>query len=405
MTKLDKIADDSELEPANVKMRLDRIKEQVRAYEELNDELALLVEPDDEQLAEFESLQNRFYAIATKVEVIVSPITPLSVSRLNSTSLPTDGTRRLKLPVADLPKFKGDLEKWLSFKNMFLAMINSREDITNLQKFIYVKNCLEDDTLNKILVYDISEENYETAWKLFLDSYDKTRILIVKHLAAILELPVQTKATHQGLTRLIDDMRQHLNMLASMNVKPDEHLLVRILKCALPHNIRSKWEETLSLDISPTLDQLYKFISETAFRLFTIEQDSSRSKQEANKKRPFFGKAQDGAKIRRGEDGARTLMTGTSSNCLVCKRENHFIYQCREFQNMTVQQRWDFVKKSNLCKNCLRTHSGKCNSWHCKNCRRFHNILLHNEASTATASRDSRKSDNVTDSRSEVNSE
>ncbi|XP_046590191.1 uncharacterized protein LOC124293393 isoform X2 [Neodiprion lecontei] len=264
-------------------------------------------------------------------------------------------------------------------------MIDSREDITKLQKFLYLKNCLEGDALNKILIYNVSEENYGTAWKLLLDSYDKTRILIVKHLDAILELPAVKKATHKDLARLVDDMRQHVNMLASLDVIPDEHLLVRIIERALPNNIRVKWEETLNLDTSPTLEQIYKFVSETAFRLYTLEQDVSRSKTETNYKRPLPNyKDQSGIKTRRGENGARTLAIGTSAKCVVCKRESHPIYQCREFQKMTVHQRWNFVKSSSLCKNCLRSHRGKCTSTHCKNCSRFHHTLLHNESPAAS---------------------
>lgn len=404
MTKLEKIAEEADLEPVNVKMRVDRLREQFQAYEEFHDELALLIDPESEQLNEFDELQNRFYAIATKIEASVSSVTSLPSSAQNTTSLSIDGMRRLKLPVADLPKFNGELDKWLSFKNTFLTMIDSRDDITSLQKFIYLKNCLEGDALNKILIYNVSEENYKFAWKLVLDSYDKTRILITKHLDAILELPVQTKATHKGLTRLVDDMRQHTNMLATMNVRPDEHLLVRILERALPYNIRAKWEETLSLDISPTLDQLYQFVSETAFRLFTIEQDSPRAKQETTKKRSFFGKDQSGVKARKREDGARALMTDTSSNCLVCKKESHPVYRCREFQNMSVPQRWDFVIKSNLCKNCLRSHRDKCKSSHCKNCSRFHNTLLHNEKSTANTNQTPTKTNTANDSKSKTNS-
>ncbi|XP_046422365.1 uncharacterized protein LOC124180664 [Neodiprion fabricii] len=195
LTKIEKTAEDANLEPANVKMRLDGLKEQFRLYEEFHDELALLVEPDNEQLGVFDALQDRFYKIVTKIETIFPPVTPGPVSGFNTTCPLIGGTRNLKSPVVDLPKFDGDLEK-LSFKTTFLTMIDSREDVTNMQKFIYLKNCLGGDALNKTCIYNVSEENYETAWKLLLESYDEILILMVKHLDTILEPPVQTKVTH-----------------------------------------------------------------------------------------------------------------------------------------------------------------------------------------------------------------
>ncbi|XP_043279778.1 uncharacterized protein [Venturia canescens] len=406
ITKLERIVETGELDPSNIKTRADRLREQFRTYEELHDELALLIETEGDQSDDFDELQDRFYAIITKIEADFSSTMPQPPSALNTTSLPIDGTRRLKLPVADLPKFDGNIEKWLSFKNTFLTMIDSREDVTRLQKFLYLRNCLEGDALNKILIYNVSEENYETAWKLLLDSYDKIRILIVKHLDAILDLPALTKATHQGLARLVDDMRQHVNMLASMKVTPDEHLLVRIIERALPNNIRVKWEETLNLDTPPTLQQIYKFVSEAAFRLCALEQNTSRSNQETNIKRPLSNnKDQSGFKTRRGENGVRTLATGASAKCIVCKKENHPVYQCRAFQKMTVQQRWDFVKNSTLCKNCLRLHGGKCKATHCRSCPRFHHTMLHQDspaALTHTSQKAEESSNTINDSTTKV---
>lgn len=46
-------------------------------------------------------------------------------------------------------------------------------------------------------------------------------------------------------------MRQHVNMLSTLNVKPDEDLLSWILERALPRETRTWWEETLIL--SPCL--------------------------------------------------------------------------------------------------------------------------------------------------------
>lgn len=266
-------------------------------------------------------------------------------------------------------------------------MIDSHQDITDLQKFLYLKDSLRDDALNKISIYNVSAENYKNAWKLLNDSYERKRILITNHLDAIIDLTTPDKASHKGLTKLVDDMRQHVNMLSSLGVHPDQHLLIRIIERALPTNIRAKWEETLSLDASPTLDQLYKFISETAFRIFTLEQDTSRSKPENNNKRTNANKETSSSKNRKDNSGARALVTTTLSNCLSCKREKHPLYKCPEFAKLSVQRRWDIVKKFKLCKNCLRMHNGRCSWSHCRTCSKYHNTLLHNPTSQLNSSR------------------
>ena len=272
ITNIEKIIAEEKLEPANIKARFSRVKELFTVYEELHDELALLIEPDNDVLLDFDNIQDRYYALVVKVESLYPSTSTQHANESNTTSVIIDQhARRLKLPHADLPKFDGNFSKWLSFKNTFIAMIDSCNDMTGLQKFAYLKGCLQGDALNKISIYDVSEENYKSAWQLMLDSYDKPRILIINHLDSILDLPIQTKATHKGLSTLVDDMRQHVNMLATLDIKLDEHLLVRILERALPNRIRAKWEETLDSKLIPALDQIYKFISKTAYRLYSFE--------------------------------------------------------------------------------------------------------------------------------------
>jgi len=241
--------------------------------------------------------------------------------------------------------------------------------------------------LNKISIYDVSEENYKNAWKLLNDSYERKRILIAKHLNAIIELPAQGKVEHKSLTKLVDEVKQHVNALASLGVHPDSHWLVRVIERALPPDTRSKWEETLSLDATPTLEQLYGFVTETAFRVSTLKQEASRFG--GGSKRPHT-RAQP-SKARRDESGARVLITNTNFTCPLCKKEKHCLYRCSEFAKLSVPRRWDFVKKTKLCRNCLRAHGGECKWSHCKFCSKPHNSLLHNatlkpKVETATVS-------------------
>lgn len=335
------------------------------------------LESVEEHFDEFNDIQDRYYAIASQFQTSTQPSTSREVN-LNATSISVDNnTRRIKLPVAELPKFDGSLDKWLSFKNTFVTMIDSLKDITDLQKFLYLKDSLRGDALNKISIYDVSEENYKNAWKLLNDSYERKRILIAKHLDAIIELQVQGKLEHKGLTKLVDDLRQHVNALASLNVHPDQHLLIRIIERALPTDTRSKWEETLSLDAVPTLEQLCGFITETAFRIDTLQQEVSRSRGGGGNKR-LHSQKEISSKLFKDNRGARVLITNTTSNCLLCNGEKHGLYHCPEFKNLPVSRRWDFIRKTKLCRNCLRAHVGKCKWSHCRVCGKPHNSLLHN---------------------------
>ena len=391
ITNLSNIVAQNQVDSLNVVLRFKRVTELFHAYEELHDELAIL-DPENDKLNELDEIQNRYYELASKIETLQRPAS--SQSRDDLITMPVTNSvekmRPIKLPVAELPKFNGAFEKWLSYKNSFITIIDSRTDIDDLQKFIYLKNSLEDDAADKISIYNISAENYKNAWNLLLESYEKKRILIGKHLDTILDYPAITKATPANLTKLVTDMRQHVNMLASLDVHPDQHLLTRIIERVLPDNTRSKWEENLKLDESPNIKKLYEFISETSFRLLTIKQNSSRSKTDLTTTRRRFDTDFSKHKFRKGEFGARVLVSLASSNCLACKTGKHPLYRCAEFKKWPVNHRWTLIKTNNICKNCLDIHEDRCKYPLCKECKKFHNILLHYFKSDSSQSNNER---------------
>ena len=92
-------------------------------------------------------------------------------------------------------------------------------------------------------------------------------------------------------------------------------------------------------------------------------------------------------------------------NCSLCKGQMHYIYKCPEFIKMTIRQRQDFVKKTSLCKNCLRTHHGKCSFSHCRKCSKFHNTLLHEEFAKSETTSNRNKKNDATDNIAETKNE
>ncbi|XP_066582114.1 uncharacterized protein [Prorops nasuta] len=392
ITSLLNLIDNDKLDNINVQLRLKRVTEHFKTYEDLHDELAM-GESDENHLDDMFEIQDRYYSLATRIEKIM----PTMDVNLNSStsSIQTESLKRIKLPVAELPKFSGNIEQWISYKNTFLTMIDSRTDITDLQKFLYLKDSLRGDALNKISIYSASDSNYKLAWKLVIDSYEKKRILISKHLDAIIDMPRQLQVNGLELSKLVDNLRQHQNMLVTLDVHPDEHMLIRILERALPRNIRSKWEETLNLDAFPTLEQLCNFISETAFRLCTLE--NLRNRTELPSKRPIAINDQTYGKTRKNNAETRVLVTmATGNSCPICPHEKHSIYQCPVYGALTIAQRLDRIKKLKLCRNCLRHHDDRCRSKRCMICNRFHHTSLHVTRDTSqnpTVSKETCKND------------
>ena len=73
----------------------------------------------------------------------------------------------------------------------------------------------------------------------------------------------------------------------------------------------------------------------------------------------------------------------TQKNCELCKESVHFIYQCDTFKKLSVVERWDLIRKREICGYCLKgsSHSFKdCQSKkECSidGCTGYHHPLLH----------------------------
>ncbi|XP_046629047.1 uncharacterized protein LOC124309431 [Neodiprion virginianus] len=363
----------------NMKLRMVRVTSLFYVYEQLHDKLAVLDSTND-GLRQLTEIQDDYYELAAVVENI------LGATRLVEATGETTmiGRQRLlKLPVAELPKFNGDRSKWLTFKNTFMSMVDRRSDIDDLTKFLHLRNSLKGKAANKLSLYHASAEGYRTAWVLLTDAYERKRLLVSRHSDAILDIEALKKEASEGLAKIIDEVRQHLSMLKSLDVTLDERVIVRILERALPGGERERWKESLDLDSLPSFDSFCKFINETSHRLLALEHDNARSKGE---KRPNERESQT-AKMRKSANGARTFVSTPLANCVQCN-DKHIIYKCPSFEKMTTQQRWDFVKAKHLCQNCLRTHAGVCpTARRCKKCRSYHHTLVHSGTSKSWTSR------------------
>lgn len=395
LTQLTNAVNENQPDKNVIELRFKRVTDLLHAYEEIHDEWSVL-KPTDERLNEFTEIQNDYYVTAGKVGEILKPTnTNARVANQNNAAdtAPNDNSRRLRLPVADLPKFNGDYEKWLPFKNTFAAMIDTRDDITDVEKFLLLKSNLVGDALTKISVLTASAENYKQAWINLEKSYEVKKIIVTRHLSSLLNLPQVNSETHDALMKLVDEARQHVTSLASLGVTIGSEMLAQIVDSKLPRKIADKWDETVSADEVPQFDKLCDFITSTAVRLAKHKRPYSEfDKRDHNKNHPSK---------RARHDNQKHVFVLQTNACSCCKKEQHPLYRCQTFKDLSVPNRIAHIKQAKLCFNCMRSHSGQCKSSNCTKCNRKHNTLLHLERSdnsgasynTAAASKPDTKND------------
>jgi len=249
-------------------------------------------------------------------------------------------------------------------------MIGSQADLTDIDKLHYLKSALTGEAGNKVKIFAIEGVNYKKAWELLERSYEVKRILITRHLSALINLPTVEKENSDGLTKLADDTQQHVASLVTLGVSIGQEMILHILETKLPRSTLDKWEASLTRDAFPRLDEMYEFLYKTA--VCASRRARSRGPEpESKRNEPPYKK-------KKFNPPNRAFIVKAAQNCIVCKSKQHPLYACNSFKLLSVPQRIEAVKNAKLCYNCLRSHRGTpCKYSSCTTCQKRHNTLLH----------------------------
>lgn len=276
---------------------------------------------------------------------------------------------QVKLPTLTLPTFNGNYEQWLLFKDSFESLINTNENLSEIQKFQYLRSALKEEALNVIQALETTTGNYRIAWDLVKKRYENKRLIINTHLKELFELNSIRKSNHIALRQLVDKIRTHTRALEALSqpINQWDTILIYLAANKLDYTSRKEWEMLVGENSElPKLAELLEFLTNRCQTLEMVE--GNKIKQESK----FSSKVE-----------KRVLLSSTSNSCEYCKG-SHFLYRCEAFLKLTQPSKLKEVKRLQHCINCLKSgHKGKdCTSTHCKHCAKRHNTLLHIEESS-----------------------
>lgn len=351
---------------ANLQKHLNKIEESYFEYstlDEFEEEIEYQKLVDSKDLAEL---------ALEKIEIYLSDIN--DQSKLNEKE--NDKSKdcpipygSINLPKYDLPTFSGHFESWLSFKSIFLSSIDSNESLTDIQKLQYLQNSVTSDASRLIRGFAITKENYKNAWETLLNRYDNKRELAFSQCKKIFNLRT-VKSTSESIRTMIDICNEVLRNLKTLGLEINqlvELLLVFTLQDKLEDSLKVKWELTLEDTNFPSLNNFLYFLEKQSRSLQSIKITYHTEKSSKISHKTYSLKA--------------TVRSGGESCKLCCFP--HLLHKCDKFLNMSVDDRWKYVKETKLCFNCLR-EKHRVNSCKftttCRVCQRKHHTTLHSQS-------------------------
>ena len=129
-------------EGLDIKLRMGRLEEIWNKYEEIQDRLEN-IDCDSSKHDEFSNdFETKFYDLKVKMQRIIDEHDVKSSEQVHSTDTLEQGSSNLhnslKLPPIKLPIFSGRYDHWISFSDMFKAMIHENDSLPEIQKFHYL---------------------------------------------------------------------------------------------------------------------------------------------------------------------------------------------------------------------------------------------------------------------------
>ncbi|XP_008182367.1 uncharacterized protein LOC103309231 [Acyrthosiphon pisum] len=285
----------------------------------------------------------------------------------------------IKLKPLEIPTFSGKFEDWVTFQDIFCALVHTNKSITDIEKFCYLRNELEGEASSLIKNLETSSTNYEIAWKIITTRYNNTRMLIQTHTKRIFDLEPIIKESAIKLKNLTDSLNAHIQALKALKHDPYNWgaLLLHVIYTKLDTNSIRQWEVEVLRDDLPSVQSMMEFLGKRCQMLESVENakllifkqnDSNYSSTKTSK----FGTS---------KKGASTFLTTYKMKCYLCQQP-HPIYKCTVFLALDIPSRISKVNELKLCNNCLKKsdHQVKqCPARKCGKCQKLHNSLLHQE--------------------------
>ncbi|XP_075977354.1 uncharacterized protein LOC142977361 [Anticarsia gemmatalis] len=290
-----------------------------------------------------------------------------------------------KLPRIQIPTFSGKYDEWPTFKDLFTALVHNTT-ISDVQKLHYLKTSVSGEAEALLRHIQITENNYAHAWGLLQARFGNKKMIVNSLLRRLFSQKRITNQTANHIKALLDTTMECLNSLNNMNVCTTswDSLIVFLISQKLDPESLKEWEEQAykqNSDELSTWDELRRFL-ESKFRTLELVTPNANSVREKTQGHKSFH-------VALKDDAPKKASTHSSEHlqplCAYCN-DKHFIYHCKEFASKPVEERYELVKKSNLCFNCLVPNHTVYNckqKTSCRVCRRKHHSLLHRTKETS----------------------
>ena len=111
---------------------------------------------------------------------------------------------------------------WKSFKETFEAAVHRRTDLTNIEKFTYLRSLLDKTALQAIEGFFLTAENYTAAWRLLNERFGNEQISISSYMNKILNISPVYLPNVRSFRELYGNVESNVRALENFGVSYEQ---------------------------------------------------------------------------------------------------------------------------------------------------------------------------------------
>ena len=163
------------------------LREKLDTVSKLDDEIFELIENEVDLVSKIDTAdayKQNIYDTLVKVDEQINATTDSSAASPctpSSTPAATAG-HATRLPKLQLPTFNGDITKWTSFWDAYVASIHKNVTLSDIEKFTYLRSVVTATARDAIAGLVLSSANYGEAIAILEKCFGNKQQIIAKHM-------------------------------------------------------------------------------------------------------------------------------------------------------------------------------------------------------------------------------
>ena len=302
-----------------------------------------------------------------------------SLSQVQSTQPVMGNTVAQSSPIRtkkpSLPMFSGNRTDWLEFKCLWRSLAEAQ--LTNkMHLAMELKRCCSKgraaERLKHILV--TSEKAYDDMWDRLKEEYDDPGLCVQSALNRLMMLKGVEDKDYAGMVRFVDHVEGVFNQLKEFAHLDSVHMVdVDRVSSLLPKEINMSWQRKYrELPSEIKLKPFTEFVNFLKIERSVVARLDEVTPSMKKQMRKSHSTESHGTQVNKG-----SVKTKSNSNsvCIV-HGLGHTTVQCKVFKGMDLKQKYNVLRKKNLCFKCFGKHSRReCIASSCR-CGQDHHFLL-----------------------------